>query len=820
MNLSKKSKLCKYKCLLFLLLPLFIPQIVNADNSQAEASTTAEVLPVMPTIHVEAVRITSTTGMTIIDKEIIENLPIRNGSVNEIIGIVPGVQYSEGSTSSFTGGEITPPVVSISGSRFYDNNYTIDGISNNNPLDPIFNRFKDASKLPSHPQIHFLNPEIIEQITVYDSNIPAKFGGFTGGQIDTQTINPTPNFWGKVHYRTTSDSWTKFHIDPIDQDDFNNSNDSDMQPTFKKHDFGLTLNTPLGFDTSLVTSYQQLYSKIPLQYLDGNKTQTRKYEVFLAKISHYLTNDFNISLTSLYSPTSSHYFSPEYKESEYTIDSINFSLAGRAEAEFNAGQVNLTLGYTKQETSRDALGNRFRWDPDTDSIGWLSGKEGGFGILETGQDQLNIKVDILFNLIKWHQTDHIFQLGGGITHSSQYYHRPETNYYYYGPIVNTLTICTPNDSSCIEGEQYFSKRTKYKQADVETTATDIAVFFQDSIIWKRLEVIPGIRISHDDITDNVNIAPRFAVSLDVFGNQSTTLFAGKNRYFSGTLLTHDLYQGIQITNQIRDEYNDDWSDKSVTFLFDNGEVKTPYTDEITLGLIQKFLGGQLKVQYIEKKSKDEFARSSEAHNPDPDIYTLNNFGRSEHESIQLKWHKSWKKHFLEINSTWQKTTTSHDDYFEKLDEDNIAETIWYEGEELYYYETPRKDFNRPVIANLIYTGKFPYNITFTNTTKYRGAYWRHWLARDSDNKLIKKPSIINPEQPDPYVYEKVKSHSSVIFDWQFSWRIPKSSRQNIVLSLDVFNVFNRRAKIGYQSGNYGYNYELGRQIWAGLEFNF
>ena len=169
-------------------------------------------------------------------------------------------------------------VVSISGSRFYDNNYTIDGISNNNPLDPASGTYRAADKLQGHPQIQYLNPQLIKQITVYNSNIPAEFGGFTGGQIDTQTINSTPDFWGKIHFRTTNDSWTKFHIDPLDYDDFENSNSATMQPDFKKHDFGLTINTPLNADTGLITSYQQLSSEIPLQHLDGFSTQSRKHE--------------------------------------------------------------------------------------------------------------------------------------------------------------------------------------------------------------------------------------------------------------------------------------------------------------------------------------------------------------------------------------------------------------------------------------------------------------------------------------------------------------------------------------------------------------
>ncbi len=825
MNFKQSSKQWAYKLPYLLLWSfLLIPQIVSADNSQTELATTTELLTVMPTIHVEAIRIAPTTGMTIIDKEMIENLPTRNGSINEIIGIIPGVQYSEENLSSFTGGEITPPVVSISGSRFYDNNYTVDGISNNSPLDPVFTSVSSPYKLPGYPQIHFLSPEIIEQVTVYNSNIPAKFGGFTGGQIDTQTINPTSDFWGKIHYRTTNDGWTKFHIDPINQEDFYNSNSSNNQPNFRKHNFGLTINTPLGVDTSLITSYQQLYSRIPLQHLGGFKTQTRKHETFYSKLNHYLTNGSNLSVTALYSPTSAQHFSRNIKGSDYTIDSDNYSLAVQAEKDLSDSQLKLTLGYTGQKTHRNAPENRFTWSTQTDSVDWTNtnyATEGGLGALTTGQNQLSIKSEISFNNMSWWQSNHILKIGGEATYSNQYYHRPKTNYYYNGTdngTINTPISCSPNDFACIENEQYLYKRTKYAQTDTDVEITDVAAFVQDSIIWKRLEIVPGIRISYDDFTDNVNVAPRFAASLDIFGNQLTTLFAGKNRYYSGTLLTHALYNGIVVIKQERDDNTSEWADienRPITFTYENSEIKTPYSDELTLGIIQKVFGGEFKAQYIEKNNKDELARSkiSDPDRIEPDVYLFNNFGRSKHKSIQLSWQRSWKNHFLEINSTWQKTTTSHDDYFETLDADDIAETIWYDGKELYYHEIPRTDFNRPVIANLIYISSLPYNITFTNKTKFRGAYWRLKNTRDTQQ------SIIHPDQ-EAYIYERQKSHSSILFDWKLSWKVPQLSRQRVILSLDVYNVFNRRINFNYQSGDYGYDYELGRQIWAGMEFNF
>jgi len=794
---------------------LFIPQMVYADKLQ----TVPPPLPVLPKVQVEATRIAPTTGTTIIDKEMIDNLPTRNGSVNEIISTVPGVQYGETTLSSFTGGEITPPVVSISGSRFYDNNYTIDGIDNNSPLDPAFSIYGNSSKLPGHPQIHFISPQLIEQVTVYNSNIPAEFGGFTGGQVDSETISPDDTFWGKINYRTTSHHWTKFHIDPYDKDEFYSGTNSSKQPEFGKHDFGVTLNTPISGSTGLISSYHQIYSRIPLVNLGESNIQNRRQENFFLKLSHDLNQRNQFSLTALYSPTSGDYFLRNTKDSGYTIERENYSLIFNLKTGLRIGQLETTIDYTDQKTARKSTHDRYRWSSSTSSIDWSDGKygsEGGLGNLKTGQKRLGLNTNITFNTIQLAQTHHKIKLGAEATYSSQYYKRPSTNYYYYSHRLSSSVVCDPNDSACINGEQYLVRRTKYSQTDTDAEISDVAAYLQDAIVWKRFEIFPGVRASYDDFTHNTNIAPRFSASVDVLGNRQTIVFAGANRYYSGTLLTHALYEGITIVNQRRKNTSTPWVDSPVptTFLYENTPVKTPYSDEFTLGMIQKVFGGEFKVQYLRKKSRDEFTRRR-IDNPFPeaDIYILKNDGRSEHQSYQISWQRSWKNHFLEINGTWQETTTSNNDYSATLSEEDLFETVWYKDKELKYDEIPRTNFNRPFIANLTYIGQLPYGFTFSNVTKYRDAYWK------LKNTGTTQPSVVHPGE-DSYVYEKVKNKASIIFDWKISCTLPQYAKNQAVLSLDIFNVFNHKVGYNYQSGKFGYDYELGRQLWAGLEFRF
>lgn len=801
---------------LFFLIPLSVPA---EQISQEDPKTVVE----LPKVKVRSSRITPTTGISIIDREIIRNLPLGNGSINEIIGIAPGVQFSEDSLDAMTGGEITPPVVSISGSRFYDNNYTIDGISNNSPLDPASDAFSDANKLPGHPQTHFLNPRLIEEITVYNSNIPAEYGGFTGGQVDARTLSVDPEFRGQINYRTTSDQWTQFHIHPDNSEDFAASNSSLMQPDFTKHDVGMLFNLPLSQDTGLLASYQQTSSRIQLQHLGSAKSETRHQENFFFKLEHYLYDNSRLQITALHSPTSSERFLRDFRNSDYQLDSDSTSLILQWEKNLSLGLLNAKLGYTEQQRRRRSVASsKFMWNPDTPTIDWPSGFDGGLGALSTDQQEFSLNIDFTLTPFQLGTTDHQVKLGTAVSRSRQDYRRPENSYFYYAAEVDSAVTCTVDDPACIPGEQYLTRRTLYNEARSRAQVKDYAVYLQDSIAWKRLEMFPGVRVSHDDFTDRTNVAPRLSLSLDIFGNQRTVLFAGKNRYYSGTLLTHALFESIVTENQWRESPADTpeaWN-SSVIYLYGDSDVKTPYTDEISVGLIQRVLGGEFKLQYIEKSSRDEFARQR-IDNPLPEsnsLYILNNNGRSEHESIQVSWERSWGNHFFSINSTWQETSTSHTDYDSTFSPEDSRETIWYQGDELFPYEIPRRDFNRPVIANLVYTWQLPHQLTMTGRVKYRGAYWRLWLSRDADNRPIRRESEVNPGE-NVFVYERRKSHSSVTCDMRMAWRFPSFQRHNLVFSMDILNLFDRQSKIAYQQGPV-FDYEQGRQIWAGLEFNF
>lgn len=123
---------------------------------------------------------------------------------------------------------------------------------------------------------------------------------------------------------------------------------------------------------------------------------------------------------------------------------------------------------------------------------------------------------------------------------------------------------------------------------------------------------------------------RSRATLDVFGNSDTRLIAGYNRYYGAALLTYKLreartpyyreYRTTEhniVTDWVRDSGQGDYR-----YVFDG--VKTPYSDEQTLGLSQSLLGGVMTLKLVKRDNRNEFARTTTETQEDGYRYYLMN----------------------------------------------------------------------------------------------------------------------------------------------------------------------------------------------------
>ena len=811
------------------------------------------------------------TGVSALSHETLDLLPQRNGSVNEAISILPGIQLTEEARSSLTGGEILPPLLSISGGKAYQNNFLVDGISNNSLIHPLSDSPININGVPDHPERLFLSTQLVDQIDVYRYNIPASFGHFSGGVIEVETIDPGPAFFGEVNYRTTRSSWTEFFVDSEQQEEFDNSNSYKRQPEFEKHFGGILLNTPLTDQLSLLTSYQLSYSRLPLINLGEEKVQTRRNENFLAKLAYTPDTSSQLITSVHYAPYEGEYFYSDAKNGSYSIKGGGLQLSSEYERSFERGDLILFGTWQQSKNEREAEASALMpWLAEIDSnpatltiepipsskpwgldVGTTSSRmpssyEGSIGSLENEQQGFQLKSDFVTQPIATGEGLHTLSFGVDFEQAAGSMEREEAYYNYFlnnasvdtdgNPDTPTERIsynddypdlvCPIGSKDCIDGEQLFLKRQTYDVDSASATINLFDLYLEDRFEWQRLKVRPGLRISYDDFMENTNLAPRLALSFDLFGDDRSVLIGGLNRYYGRTLLGYKLreaskpwyYQEREVTT---DEFDNvvpgEWVDGyQFTTAYRYTKLDTPFTDEIALGLDQNLWGGRLKLAWIHRKGREEFSQEKTAIQPDGyRYYQLANNGESRHEEYSLEWARSWRNHALMLNVVYQESETTNEEYDETYDLADTEEIVWFEGRLIHRDNLPRDDFNQPWIANLTYTARLPWNLTFTNVTTYRSGY-EGLVALSSAEKTAH-------DVPTKYAYKTEDLPESWLFNWFLRWEKMLVNSHILSLTLEVDNVFNQRIESGdpiSTTASSINSYELGRQFWLGVEYAF
>ncbi len=829
---------------------LLLALLAFALPAFAEDTPATAPLAEMETVTVTGQAEDKLTGSNSLNRSTLDNLPARNGSLNEAIGILPGVQLGEYSRTSDNAGEILPPNISISGGRFYENNFIVDGMGNNSLLDPAYDNTSDLSRVPGHPQEFFLHPSLVESISVYRSNIPAKFGSFTGGVVDVQTRDPSGRWGGQINLRHTRSEWTELHIADEREGEFDNPVNGKVQPDFRKYDSSFSMDVPLTENSGVLIAASRIYSKIPLVLVDDTENQYRTLDNYFLKYAAQLSPQNRLTLSGNYTPYDAELFLPETIDSDYTINNEAYSFSAKLSSELKSSTLEFNLGYRKSTNNREAAANYFAWqatpskswgnitDADVTNKSNRVSKEGGYGDLEQSQNTWAANVNISMDPVQTLKVSHVVEFGASYEQVDGKYERDENLTYYSGicgiyskasacnPATTAAIVqCRPGDIDCIKNEQFFYQKTVYPADSTDTTIRFYDVYLEDTMTWGGLSFRPGLRFSYDDLQKNKNWAPRLAGSYDFFGDGETVLIGGINRYYGKTLLTHALAEEHAPTqfwkrdNKALGPGNipKDWtlSPKTVFPATRLADLKTPYTDEWTVGIDQKLFGGVASLSYIERKGRDELFSKILAKDADGYVYTeWTNDGESWHQEATLSWERTWQNHYILITTTWQETETSnssYDDIINSVDKnkDGIIDPVYYNGQVYDREDLPRPDFNREWTAAFTYIGRLPYNFTFTNVTRYRSGYTA--LVNTGKDTLP-----IPPTDKPLDIYDEIKQPESWVFDWVIEWEKVIRDEQSLIFALEINNVFDEKVTSGESIDVY----DLGRQFWLGLSYKF
>ncbi|CPR14225.1 TonB-dependent receptor plug domain-containing protein [Brenneria goodwinii] len=810
------------------------------------------------TILVRSTPTSQSMGTQIINAEQIRRTPTRNGSITELLKGNPNVQFANSADNGNTPGEISPENVSFHGEKFYQNNYMIDGLSNNNTINPGANGGElsaspdgyNATDLPAGgTQSFWINSELLEQLEVFDSNVSAKYGDFTGGVVDAKLKDPDlSKVSGKISYRTTRDSWTRYHVDVDNLENFESATQLYYQPQFKKQFYTATFNQPLSDKAGFIFAYNRQESTIPYYhaYLDQWTDQSRIAETYLLKGTYLADNGDIFRLTGMYAPHESKYYKKNVKDGTFTNTGGGYRFNMEWEHNADWGKVNTLAGYqheqNKIEHESDTYQAWYRYHNTygfvSDAIDWVSSTPsttyqtalvGGYGKFATEKSTITLKQDYELNPLALYGTQHQLDAGWQVDFYSAQYRRFNDVYASYGVLtVDTSVGCQSGDEFCIDGEQYYKNRYLYPARTVKGDYTNYAVYLQDSVTFDRLEVTPGVRLSYDDYLGNLNVAPRFATSYDVFGDRSTRVFGGANRYYAQNMLAYMLRNGISSYYvQTRSNVSSDWTNgtlRTATYDYDISDLKTPFSDELSLGLSQRMWDTVWTAKWVHRKGRDQFGRSNYTDESGKRYYVLSNDAHTEGNTFSLTvepispYHFAWADVGWSLGANITNNKSSSQAYYDTSSTDSSK--VIFDGKLMEKGDMDALDYNTPWRAFLNVDTYFPaMRLTWGQTLGYTSGY-KSYIT--SSVTCSSGNSVCGDYEGSAMLYTEKQYKNYISYDWRFAYSQPVYRDQTLDITLDVLNVFDNVIETSSSgtTASSTITYKTGRQFWLGVAYTW
>lgn len=778
--------------------------------------------------------------------EEIAKKPVANGNMTELLRTNPNVQFSESSRNSQTPGELAPDVVSFHGEKFYNNNFMIDGFSNNDRLNPGVNvgdvgstaSGNAATEFPAgHPEAFWIDTSLIESLSMYDSNISAKYGQFTGGVVDATLKKPSfTEASGSIGYRGTRSAWTKYHLPEKTAAAFDSPTTLNKQPRFTKNFYNLMVSQPLADNAGLMFAYVRKESEIPFyhRYMGKWEDQHRTSENYMLRGAWDVNERNQLTMTVQAAPHRSSYVRSDFKNGQYTNEGGGYGVNLVWDNHNDLGKLATKISWKQNEnTINNKEQHAFVWKK-TDSIDWISGysgtasNEGGYGTVITGQKGMTLKQDWELNAFSTWGLQHRVDVGYGAELTSAHYKRNAVSYNHINSNASSTVVCAIGDIACIDGEQYLARRNVYAPSNVSVSTNTYEAYLQDTIRFKRLTAVPGIRLDYDDYMKNTNIAPRFSTSYDLWGDRSTELFGGVNRYYAGNVLAYKLRAARTLGYyECRPEHvtaTGSCSAKPVTSVTTPGawgspkplnevsynytSLNTPYSDELNVGVQQRIYDTVWALKWVHRVGKDQLAAER-----DDKTTVLTNNGKMESDTYSLVIRPIAPYEWNSVLFSWtaggniQKTNASNTAYDTEVDLDSM---IIYKGKLMREIDRPADDFNRPWTAFVELNTEFPkWRLDWTQRLTYVGSY-KEMDSAGSINCSVQP--VCEGYEGNVDVYAERKGGENLNLDWRVTYTQPVG-KQNVNVGVDVLNVLNRANRTGS-------NYGLGRQFWLDVTYSW
>ena len=420
-------------------------------------------------------------GRAYLDRNFIEATPKGNGDINELIALLPGVQLSEDYYSIDNLAEISAPEISISGAKPWQTGFMIDGMNYNNRLDPASASRIGASEneVSGGVQSMNINSQIVESITVYDHNIPADFGDFSGGVVDAETISPfSTDTRVSFGIRGNRSDWGEYHIiDNDEPDDTAEGQDAIEPPIYEKTNIDFSIQKKLNEQHALLMSVSYLKSDISDISLSAQKVESRENINALLKYSYRDGWVDSLDLSVMYAPYTSDSYLKDVLNSDYQVEGGSFGFTANLAEETRFGHFSSKFNMSQSDNNRTGPAHFYTWlqakgkewgqlaDQSADST--PVSEYGGYGNLDNTQTSFNWRNTLTLERKKWGKTEHAIRVGAELNHQNYERTRQQNYYKYDSPIQYSSTSAQLNCSGytldCVEQSFYVDLDTLAEQ---------------------------------------------------------------------------------------------------------------------------------------------------------------------------------------------------------------------------------------------------------------------------------------------------------------------------------------------------------------------
>ena len=836
-------------------LSILSSNLLAETNQQSDAISNEEYLK-FSTIVIRA-KAAPEIGKTSYSQQDLQRTPNSSKNITDFLKVNPNVQFSNDHLAASSQANLKPAEISIHGAQSFQNKFIINGVSNTNILDPVGTGSGIYGGINAGSQGVAINTDLLCNLEVLDSNVSAKHGGFTGGVISADTCTPRSEI-GKIHgtisYDYTSSDWVSYHLKTdADKGLFDGESSQGNQKEYARQGVSTNIYSKLSEHSgiNLFASHRQSDIEV-LSGLDSPKTINQK------KINQNLGGTYFYDpdpLTSMkFGVTLGNLEDNNYAEnrvnSHSNTNNESALIFGQHSKTYDAVKVTQKINYQQIDNARLADKNYgINWLYAPDSKNWSNptakAMEGSQSAsIEFAQHTFNYELDNIFNTINFGSTAHHFSLGLGYHRNDVKWERLNDYMTFYGVTSgNTQNLfdlnggqCQADDWLCDEATtgvftsskvptifngQYFRKGSLYKAGTFKKTYQQAYIYAEDDIHWKNVKARFGVRADYDESNNQLNIAPRTHFSYLPFHNETMELTAGWNRYYSAPTYATDLSQALMDLDLSisREDQNSAWTEKQNynTNATRKSDLKTPYADELILGVASQYKNTNIALKWVNRQYKDEISRDRSNISVGGGFnrsfeYANSGYGKNDTVTLGINTVEPLKfmgsQHELGLAVNYSQSFRGTPDYTEDYTEANMEELVSFNGKIIPYADRPASNFNQPITARVKWDMHFDHlPLTISNFFSYKDTYEQ---VLSSSDKVIHDGTKL-----DTYVIQDVKPRFSWDMRTSYEWKIAKD--YSAIFGLTVNNLTNRNNL--YVSGSKLYS-EIGRQFVADVTFKF